>query len=394
MTAGYRWPRRGGDPAPRSPAAARLRGLDRPARQIAQRLRAQQLAASACAGPGAVVSRLLAVQAQDPLAARWAVGVRLAGDAATEAAVDRALAEGTVLRTHVMRWTWQLVCPADLRWLLALVGPRLDRRYLPRRRELGLDARVLRRSRTALKRALRDGQHLTREELAAALARARLPSAGPALSHLLGHAELRGLLCGGAPRGKAATWALLELRAPEARPVLPREEALAELAGRYFESRGPATVADLAWWAGLTAADARAGIEGARRRLVPERVDGETSWRGADPGRATGAGEARRALLLPPFDEYLVAYRDRRLVLDPGQARRVNAGGGMLGPCVVLDGRVVGTWRRTLRRGVVEIELDLFERQPSRVREAVEAAAARYARFLGLPARVTGLRLP
>jgi len=365
--------------APARPAAAHVFG----------RLRAQQLLASGCATPAGVVSRLLALQAQNPVAARWAVGIRLSGDAPGERAVERALAEGAILRIHALRWTWQLVCPADARWLLALVSPGLDRRHAPRYRELGLDAAAFRRSRAAIERALRGGEQLTRAELAEALARSGVRATGPVLSHLLARAELQGVLCSGAPRGKVATYALLELRAPGARPALTREEALAELARRYFESRGPATLADLTWWAGLTLGEARAGLEAVRSRLVSEVARGERYFSGQGPGRWPGDGAAPRALLLPAFDEYLLAYRDRTLVLDERLARRINAGGGMLGPCVVVDGRVVGTWRRTLRRRIVEVELGLLEPVSSRAGQAIEAAAARYGEFLGLEARVS-----
>ncbi len=355
-----------------------------------QRLHAQQIAASTCPSPAEVVSQLLAVQAQDPAAARWAVGLRVAGGAMTEAGVAAALAEGAVLRTHVMRWTWQLVSPTDVRWLLALVAPRLYRSYTRRHAELGLDAATLKRSRAALEKALAPGEHLTRDELSSVLARARVPSTGPALSHLLAHAELEGVICSGAPRGKKATHALLALRAPAARPPLPREEALAELALRYFQSRGPATVADLAWWAGLTLTEARAGLAAARSRLVPEVVDGETWWRSDSPAAAPAIGRSPRVELLPAFDEYLVAYRDRRAMLAAEHAKRINAGGGLLAPTVVVDGRVAGTWRRTLERRAVQLELQLFEPLPARVGRALAVAAARYGAFLGLEARVTG----
>lgn len=357
------------------------------ARIAAHRLAAQQLEASTCGAPADVVSRLVAIQAQDPAAARWAVGIRMPEGAVTERAVAEALANGSILRTHVMRWTWQLVSPADVRWLLALVAPRLLQRYAGRQRELGLDRAVLVRSRDTLERALAGGEHLTRPELAGALARARLPSTGPALSHLLAHAELQAVLCSGAPRGKAATYALLDLRAPRARSPLPRAEALAELARRYFESRGPATVTDLAWWAGLTVAEASAGLAEARSHLIAEEVGGMTWWRGPPAPGARRARTRRRALLLPAFDEYLVAYRDRRAMLDEAQAKRLNAGGGVLAPSVVVGGRVVGTWRRTLGRRGVEVQVALFEPLAARARAAVVAATSRYEAFLALGAR-------
>jgi hypothetical protein len=351
----------------------------------AQRLLAQQIGCPALGAPAEVVGHLGAVQAQDYAAARWAVGLRLREGAASDAVIERALTEGTVLRTHALRWTWQLVTPADVRWMQALVAPRLFARAAARHRELGLDAATLRRSRAVLERALRDGAHLTRAELAAALEAKGVSASGPRLSHLLAVAELEGLICSGARRGRQSTHALLDQRAPGGRS-LAREEALAELAGRYLRSRGPATLADFVWWSGLTVAEARVGLEAIKHTLVCELVDGQAHYR-AD--QAPVACPAHTAWLLPAFDEYLVAYRVRDAALDPRQARRYNAGGGMLNPCVVVDGRVTGTWRRTLARGVVRIELDLFDRPKAWELRAVGVAARRYAEFLGLDVTVT-----
>lgn len=358
---------------------------------VERRLRAQGIDATAWRSPAEVVGGLVAMQAQDPAGARWAVAARLPEGAATEAAVQRAFDDGEILRTHVMRGTWQLVRPADLRWLLGLVRPRLVRGEARRHHELGLDAALLAKSRAALERALRDGAHRSRGELARALEEAKVPAAGPRLSHVLAHAELHAVLCSGAARGTHATYALVDLRAPDARPELPRDEALAELALRYFRSRGPATLADFAWWAGLDVADARAALAGARSKLVSERWDEATFWRAA-ASRARAAREPSPcARLLPAFDEYLVAYRDRRAVLDPEQVLRVNAGGGLLAPTVLVDGRVIGTWRRELGRRTVDVRLELFDRVSARAARAIDAAARRYGAFLGLEPRLAGL---
>jgi hypothetical protein len=210
---------------------------------------------------------------------------------------------------------------------------------------------------------------------------------GQRLPHLLGHAELQGLLCSGAPRGKQATWALLARRAPRAGATLMRDEALAELARRYFRSRGPATAADFAWWSGLAPAEARAGLASVAPELASESIAGVTSWRARQAPRVPPAALAD-AYLLPAFDEYLVAYRDRSAVLSPRDARRINAGGGLLAPTVVVSGHIVGTWRRMLGRGVVTIALSLFGKPTPRERTLIVAAAERYGAFLGLETKI------
>jgi hypothetical protein len=238
---------------------------------------------------------------------------------------------------------------------------------------------------------LRGGAHLTRAELAAALSGAGIATAGPQLSHLLGYAELEGVLCSGAASGKQATWALLDERIPAAAPGAPRDRsaALAELARRYFCSRGPATVADFAWWSGLPVGEARSGVEAAATTLAATTVDAVTYFHAAEPlpGRAR-ADRISRVELLPPFDEYLVAYRDRSAVLHPADARRVNDGGGMLNPCVVRDGQVIGTWSRTLTANAVAVDIRLFA-PSSHDAHAIRAAAERYGAFLGRPVSVS-----
>ncbi len=366
-------------------------------RVAAQRLAAQRIAPHAEVDPADLVAWMGAMQAQDPAGARWAVGMRLGGRAVTEAAILRAIESGAIIRTHAMRWTWQLVAACDLHWLLPLVAPVLVRRAARRFRELDLDERAFRRSRGALERALGGGAHLTRDELRAALDQAGVSTAdGRRLSHLLGRAELDGVICSGAPRGKSATYALLEERVPRPATPWPRERALAELARRYFRSRGPATMADFVWWSGLPPAEARAALQTVEPELARETIafadlgssaTGRPAWR--DPevtpaGRAALAG----AHLVPPFDEILVAYTDRAAVLEPLHARRLNAGGGMLAPSVLLRGRVVGTWRRTLGRAEVAIAVQPFERLVAEDREAIAGAARRYAGFLQLKAAV------
>jgi hypothetical protein len=352
-------------------------------RIAARRLGAQQIARRTFRTPGELVAFMGAVQAQEPLASKWAVGLRLPG-AASETTVDRALADGSVIRTHVMRWTWQLVAPADLPWMLPLVSDRLLARAGRRHRELGLDAATFRRAHAAIARAVAGGEHRTRAELGAAVRDAGVAIDGARLSHLLGHAELSGLVCSGAPRGKQPTYAAIGERAPARGAPRARDEAVAALALRYFESRGPATAADFAWWSGLAPAEARSGLADVQSKLSSETVDGVAHWAGARAARIPEAALAG-AYLLPAFDEYLVAYRDRRAVLADADVRRINAGGGLLAPTIVVGGRVVGSWRRALgRRGTVTIALAPFGKASARARSPIGEAAERYAAFLGL----------
>ncbi len=352
----------------------------------AGRLRAQQIAAHRFRRPADLVSWLGAVQAQDPAACLWAVALRLAGRPLRDADIARSLAEGEIVRLHALRGTWQLVAAADVRWILALVGPGLDASFGGRYAQLGLDRTTLRKGRATLTRALSDGAHLTRAELGAALTRGGIAPTGQRLAHLLGHAELAGLICGGIPRGKQATYALLEQRAPGRGATFAGDEARAELARRYFRSRGPATLDDFRWWSGLPAAPARAAHAAIERSLTSRVVAGRTYWHARE---AAATRPAPGLHLLPAFDEYLIAYRTRGDVLDPEYSKRLNAGGGMIAPTVVQDGRVIGTWRRALGRTSVAVTVRLFAPAGAHLRPAIAAAVARYGAFLGSSADFT-----
>lgn len=343
-----------------------------------RRLRAQHVGGARFAQPHDVVRWLVAVQAQEPLAARWAVGARLPGS--TEAQIVAALDRGDVLRTHLMRGTWQYVVPDDLPWLLELLGTGVRSKAARRHRDLELDEKTFSRAESVLTKALAKGAAATRETLREALEGAGVATEAQRLSHLLVELELRGLLCSGPHVDGAASWCLLEHRVSAAAKT-SREEALATLARRYFESRGPATLGDFRWWTGLSAADAKAGHEAVRRELESTSTDGVTWWWSGD------AAEVPAHALLPAFDEFLVSYQGRDEVLDPVHVKRINAGGGLLSPCLVDGGRVVGVWRRELAKAHVEVTTSWFS-PPSRARANVlQKSVEGYARFLGLSLR-------
>jgi hypothetical protein len=350
------------------------------AREIARRrLRNQRLIEPIRGGAGAVVGWLGAVQAQDYAGSRWALGSRLLN--VTDHDIERAFDEGAILRTHVLRPTWHFVTPADIRWMLELTAPRVHVANGHMYRKLGLDRRAIDRSNAALARALRGDRYRTREEL-----RGVLQKAGVAIdrefrmAYLMMWAELDGIVCSGPRRGKQFTYALVDERAPEAR-TLTREEALAELARRYFASRGPATVHDFAKWSGLTLADARSGLEATRGGLRHAVVDGRTLW--YPPGRGPKANAPTTAHLLSIYDEYVSGYKDRGAMIDGRHAARLSGIGQAFTYIVVVDGRIVGAWKRRLRKTEVDIQADVFARLTRPQKEAVAAAVDRYGAFLG-----------
>lgn len=347
-----------------------------------QRLSNQRIVGTSFEKPEEVVRWLCAVQAQDYLGSLWAVGLRTR--AAVEAEVERAVAARTIIRTWPMRGTLHFVAAADVRWMLKLLTPRVVAGSARRlRQQFELDEAAFARSRKALARALEGGRQLTRNSMYEALEAARISTAGGRGLHILSRLAQDGLLCFGAREGRQQTFALLdEWSPPAAGKTLEREEALAELAGRYFESHGPATLQDFAWWSGLRAEDARAGLEMVKSRLVREEIDGRVYWLAA-PARGS-KGRTPRVHLLPAYDEYTVAYKDRSAILNPARAGEASHGQGILNAVIVSDGQVVGTWKRAFGKDAVVITPSPFRKFSEAETRAFDEAAGRYRKFQGL----------
>lgn len=348
---------------------------------IRRRLHNQKLTRSTFRTPNEVVAWLGAVQAQDFAGAKWALGLR--ATALTNDAVERAFDEGRILRTHVLRPTWHFVAPRDIRWMLALTAPRVQAISAHYHRKNGLTERIFTRSRTALERALRNHQYLTRAELALVLRRAGIAAAGQKLAYLMMHAELEQVICSGPRRGKQFTYALLDERAPDARR-LDRADALVELTRRYFTSHGPATLRDYAWWSGLPVRDARTGLEAVSPALERATIENRTYWFAATN---EGVGRASTtAWLLPNYDEYLIAHKDRDLFVESFAGSRLVDGRPSDYPhLIVIDGRLAGTWKRTIQAGAIVVDANLYIPLTRIQARALAQAAKRYGMFMNAP---------
>jgi hypothetical protein len=326
--------------------------------------------------PAQVVAWLGAVQAQDYLGALWAVGLRLAGG--DEHDVERALAERTIVRSWPMRGTLHFLAATDARWMIELLAPKAARSAASRLRAVGIDDAVLASARRALVANLEGGRHLTRPAAYRVLERARIPTAGPRGLLILWRLAHDGLVCFGPREGKQQTLVLLEEWLPQAKGMR-REEALGELARRYFTGHGPATLRDFAWWSGMTLTDARRAIDIAGTLLQEERIADALYW----TARATPPRGPQRtgAYALPAFDEFFVGYADRGAAVDPAHATRVKPF-DLLGPVIVLDGRLVATWKRRLARGSVVCSTSPIAALNATRRSAMRRALEQYARFL------------
>ncbi len=322
-----------------------------------------------------------AVQAQDFHAAKWALALRMRN--ASHAVIEEAFDRGEILRTHLLRPTWHFVAPDDIRWLLQLTAPRVKVRCGPNNRKLELDIAVFKRSNRVITKALRGEKHLTRSELKAALNRSGVAADDTVrLAHILLRAELDGIVCSGPRRGKQFTYALLEERVPATHP-LGRDESLAELTRRYFTSHGPATLPDFVWWSGLTTNDARRGIALANAHINEIQFEGNTYWASESTPMSASSYKAHLlpGHLLPAYDEYNVAYKDRQLVIDAASGLTTL---DALGPVVIVDGKLVGSWKAALDKHSVAISVNSATTFAKHDKLAITKAAERYAAFLDL----------
>ncbi len=354
-----------------------------PALLLGQRLFAQSLTAPHPPPQAAdVVRRLVAVQSQDIPAAAWAIAQRCAEP--RPGSLADALATGAVIRTHVLRPTWHYVSRDDLRPLLRLTGPRVAQAAAPYFRQFGLDAAEFGRIESVLRSEL-SGRAVSRGEIVRLLAAAGVDLTDSVrTAHVLLGAEISGVLCGGPPNADRHTYALVDDRVPpQSGEALP---TAADLAGRYIRGHGPATAADFAWWSGLTSQSAKSALTAAcspafaGAELITAELGGRTYF--VDP--RSPAADPAGVFLLPNYDEYMIAFARRDELYPAGWAPPAVARDNPVFRHLVLsDGRMVGTWRRTLAAASVVVEVTMLAAIRRSTRVALEEAADRYAAFLG-----------
>jgi len=344
-----------------------------------QRLNNQRLLRTSFETPVEVVRWLGAVQAQDYLGALWAIGCRMR--AATEAGIEQAIADRSIVRTWPMRGTLHFVPAQDAHWIVKLMGARVNGRVQSIYRRFDLDETVFAHSHTAVVRALEGDRQLIRKDLYACLDDAGIDTGNGRGLQIVGHLARLGLICFGPRQGKQPTFVLLDEWVPAERRQAPAD-ALAEITIRYFRSHGPATIQDFVWWSGLLVAEAQHGLEAVRSQLREETLDGETYWWGEPQAEAILNSPA--LFLLPAYDEYLVSYKDRSASLDP-RYEWLLKGENHLRATIVMDGLVAGNWKRTFENGAVRVEAILARELTGAESEALVDAQRCYGEFLGKP---------
>jgi hypothetical protein len=324
-----------------------------------------------------------AMQAQDFGMAEWAIGLRLPDS--TDQVIETAISKGEIIRTHLLRPTWHFVSAGDIYWMLALRAAPLKASLQPRLSQLGLTEGVIATSNKTMETVLRGGKNLTREELLPELAKAGISIDENRASHLLVRAELDGLICSGAMKGRKLTYAMLEERVPKT-DLPTREEALAKLAKKYFSSHGPATLQDFVWWSGLSVIDASHALEMVKMEFHSETIDAQTYW--FPDFQFLHPTDNEVVYLLPAFDEFIISYKDRRAALPFENFSKAVSNNGIFKPVVVVNGQVTGVWKRTIKKNRVIVETELFQPPDKTTMTSIENAAIQYGRFVKLGTEV------
>jgi hypothetical protein len=350
------------------------------------RMRAQHLLPQSpdrVADVAQLVQKMGGIQAQDAAAARLAIGVR--GNGLTLESVERAVAEQrSIVRTWGPRGTLHLLATEDIGWLLPVLGPVFIAGGQRRRAELGLDEAKCARGIAALGEILAGREPLTKAEIVEELDRHYIHMEGQASIHLLARAALEGVICLGPERGSKSTYTLLSEWVKLAKPW-PEEAAYRELARRYLGAYAPATPEDMAAWSGLPMNKIRAAWQAIARVLIEVEAAGMRAWMLQEQEAWLAVQPAIGPLvkLLPAFDIYLLGYKKRDLIVYSEYTKRIKAGGGMLKPVLLVNGRARGTWKSTRKRDVLEVSVEPFEKLTSAEEQALQAEAVKLGLFLG-----------
>lgn len=346
---------------------------------IRHRLANQQLLSTAFTTHQDMVSYMGAMQAQDYTMSKWAIGIRQ--PSATDKSIEQKINDGDIIRTHILRPTWHLVAAKDIRWMMALTGPHVKTINHSACKRRNLDKDVLIRCNKIIEKILRDNKQLTRPEIMAELDKKGIPTDDIRPALIMMNAELDGLVCNGAMRDKEFTYALLEERVQPTK-ALTQEEALAELAKRYFISHGPATLQDFIWWSGLSIKNARIGLELTKAILSSFQFDDAVYWfkdSGLPKNKSTDGVQ-----LLPAFDEFLISYKNRTATIAADHHAKAVTVNGIFKPIMINNGKVIGTWKRSLKKDTTIIECNYFDASKRPDPKLLADAARHYGNFLGM----------
>lgn len=331
----------------------------------------QKLLRSDFTAPEQVVSYMAAIQGQEYAMAKWALALRMQDTSESE--IEKALDEGRILRTHLLRSTWHLVAQDDIRWMLDITAPRVIKTNAFMYRKCELDQAIFNKCNAILEQLLRDNNYLTRDAIKQEFQTNGIDGDGLRISLIMIQAELEGIICSGPRQGNQFTYALIDERAPNAKR-LSREEALYELCLRYFKSRGPASVKDLTTWSSLTIKEAKEGLSMIEKDFEKTVIDGVEYYY---PPDIPSIKDKQLDFLMPDYDEYGMGYKDRSVLIEPGSSGNKK----QFDRVVIVNGMIAGSWKRTLKKDSVLLDLQLFE--PYKITDqSIQSAIEKYSKFL------------
>jgi hypothetical protein len=341
------------------------------------RLASQNIMGAKSGTPQDIVGLMGAMQAQDYNMAKWAIGVRSSGS--TDREIEDAFNRGEILRTHLLRPTWHFVSADDIYWMLELTAPRIKASLKARHGALGITEEFIIKCKGIIRKALSGGNHLTRDELVREIEENGIPCSSSQAYHFLMLAELDGIICSGASKGKEHTYALLAERVPM-KKALNLNEALAELSRRYFTSHGPATLQDFSWWSGLSVTDTKKSLEMVGASIVAEKTGSQTYWF----SRSISSLDIKEdsVFLLPAYDEFIISYKDRSPSISIREQEKAVSSNGVFRPIIVVNGQVAGLWKRMIKKDKIVIGIKLFQTQGKKVKSLIEEEISAYGLFL------------
>lgn len=351
------------------------------AREILQyRLLHQYISASPARTPAEVVSQLCAVQAQDFAGAKWSIGLRAPG--LTDAAVEEAFANKSIVRLSSLRGTIHIIAAEDVRWIGELIKPRMVAASSSYYTGIGLNETLFSKSHAVIRKMLEGGKQASRDELKEALEKKKIDTSGHRMNHFISRAGVDLVICCAPRRGKEFTYTLLDEWLPPETAGQSVQDGLARLALRYFTGHGPATAQDFAWWSGFTLTAVKAAIQSVAHSLQKIRFGEQDYWMAPSASKTPSANSL---FLLPGFDEYYIGYSDRGLLADAATLKKLIPPNGILQPTIVVNGRIEGTWKRTVKKNALQLEASPFSPLTDTRKKAMVKRSTEFGAFIGMP---------
>jgi hypothetical protein len=295
-----------------------------------------------------VVAHFGAMQAQDYSMALWAVGLRTTDP--NRSVIENQIRSGKIIRTHILRPTWHLVHQKDIRWMMELSAPNVKKAVQYVDRNEGLTDELFKKAWKIIERQCNKVNSLTKKDIMICLSRAHLSVGNLLATQIIIRAELEMFLCNGEEKG---TYTLFEKRVPVTDRI-PKSEAIVKLAQLYFNSRGPATLKDFAWWSGLSMTEAKIGVAELNNRLNSFTLD-QVKYFYFDIKNKVS--EKPVFSLLPCYDEYTVGYSEGRVLALPTHIDQTKIGNGIFKPIVLSENEIVGIWKTNKQSPFVEIDM-------------------------------------